>query len=101
MTSTQPRVIKKSDPARIEIEWDDDGVTVYTAAELRTLCPCAQCVDEITGVRRLDPASVPADLTQRDVQLVGNYALGVVFSDGHSTGIFTFPMLRENDPGRR
>lgn len=100
MVSTQPTLITKSDPARLEIEWDDGHRTTYSPAELRRLCPCAQCVDEVTGVRRLDPDSVADDLTQRDVQLVGNYALGVVFSDGHSTGIFTFPMLRENDPGR-
>lgn len=95
----QPRVIKRSDPARIEIEWDDGHRTVYSARTLRGICPCAQCVDELTGVRRHDPGSVADDLTHRDVAMVGNYAITLHFSDGHHTGIYPFAMLRANDPG--
>ncbi len=98
MASTLPRTITRSDPTRIAIEWDDGIETVYTARELRVLCPCARCVDEITGIRTLDPASIASDMTQSDVRLVGNYAISVRFADGHDTGIFTFPMLREHDP---
>ncbi len=98
MPSTTPRVITKSDPTRVTVEWDDGHTTVYTARELRGLCPCASCVDETSGHRVHNPASVAADLTQSDVALVGNYAITILFSDGHSTGIYSFPMLRENDP---
>ena len=93
-----PRTITRSDPTKIEIEWDDAHTTIYTPAELRGLCPCAQCVDEVTGVRTHDPGSVPTDLTQSGVELVGNYAISIRFSDGHQTGIYPFRMLRENDP---
>jgi len=93
-----PRTITRSDPTRIEIEWDDAHTTTYTPAQLRGLCPCAQCVDEVSGVRTHDPSSVPADLTQSGVELVGNYAITIRFSDGHQTGIYPFRMLRENDP---
>jgi DUF971 family protein len=89
----QPLKINRSDPRRIEFEWDGGERTALTAASLRALCPCAACVDELTGVRRHDPASVPADLTHRDVRLVGNYALTMTFSDGHATGIFPFTFL--------
>jgi DUF971 family protein len=98
MPSTTPTVIRRSDPTRIEIEWDDGHVTRYSAVELRRLGPCAQCVDELTGVRRLDPTSVPDDLTQADATLVGHYGLGLRFSDGHHTGIYSFRFLRECDP---
>ena len=94
----QPTAIKKSDPTRIEIEWDDGKKTVFTAAELRSLCPCANCVDEMSGRRTHDPTTVPGDLTQDEVRLVGNYAISVRFSDGHQTGIYPFPFLREADP---
>jgi DUF971 family protein len=57
-------------------------------------------VDELSGVRRHDPASVPADLVHHDVRLVGNYALTMGFSDGHSTGIYPFPMLWEHGQER-
>ncbi len=98
MSSTHPRVIKRADPTKIEIEWDDGHGTVYTARELRVLCPCAQCVSELTGERVLRPETIPADLTQTGINMVGNYAVTVFFSDGHHLGIYTFPMLRENDP---
>ena len=98
MSDSQPRVITKSDPYRLEVEWADGHRTSYATAELRRLCPCAHCVNELTGVRMLDPADVPDDLTHLDVRLVGNYALALRFSDGHETGIYPFRMLRENDP---
>ena len=98
MSSAHPKVIKRADPTKIEIEWDDGHVTVYTARELRVICPCAQCVSESTGERVLRPETIPADLTQTEIRLVGNYALTVFFSDGHHLGIYTFPTLRENDP---
>lgn len=97
-TSIRPRVITKSDPSSLVVAWDDGHETRYSAAELRKLCPCARCVDELTGRPLLDPATVPDDLTQTDVRLVGNYGLSVRFADGHDTGIFPFRMLRENDP---
>ena len=99
MASIQPRVITKSDPTRLVIEWDDGHRTEYSTPELRGLCPCAACVNELTGQRMHDPKSVPADLETREVSLVGHYAVTIAFSDGHSTGIFPFAFLRENDLG--
>jgi DUF971 family protein len=96
--SHRPTVIRRTDPARVEIEWDDGHKSVFTAAELRGLCPCAQCVDELSGVRRHDPRAVAPDLEQSNVQMVGNYAISMRFSDGHHTGIYTFAFLREHDP---
>lgn len=101
MSSATPKVIRKSDPTRIDVEWSDGARTTYSAAELRRVCPCAICVNELTGVRTLDPASIPDDLTQSDVALVGHYGLSMRFSDGHHTGIYSFVFLRANDPRAR
>ena len=101
MSSTTPTRVGRKDPTRIELDWQDGVRTVYSAAQLRRLCPCAHCIHELTGAQLLDPASVPDDLTQSGVAMVGNYAISVRFSDGHSTGIFTWPMLRENDPAEQ
>jgi DUF971 family protein len=99
MDSFQPKVITRSNPARIEIEWTDGHRTSYATADLRRLCPCARCVDETTGIRVHNPATVAADLVHNDVRMVGNYAIAISFGDGHDTGIFPFRYLRENDPG--
>lgn len=94
MSSAKPKVIRRSDPTRVEIEWEDGQCSRFSAPFLRGQCPCAQCVNELTGVRMLDPASVPADVTQSDLAMVGNYAITMRFSDGHHTGIFPFGYLR-------
>ena len=91
----QPRKITRTDPRRIDFEWDNGDQTSLTTVELRAICPCAGCVDELTGVRRHKPDSVPVDLVHSDVRLVGNYAITMSFSDGHATGIYPFPMLWE------
>jgi len=91
----QPRKITRSDPRRIVIEWDGGEVTELSAAELRTLCPCAACVDEWTNQRTLDPGSVSEALTLLEVAPVGNYALRITFSDRHATGIYPWRVLRE------
>jgi DUF971 family protein len=95
----EPRVITKSDPTRLTLAWADGHTTVFGARELRQMCPCAGCVDELSGRRTLDVEGVPADIVTKGVTLVGNYGLGILFSDGHGTGIYTFRMLRDEDPG--
>ena len=100
MTTPSPLVIRRSDPSRVDIEWSDGSRSAFTAAKLRGLCPCAQCVSETTGIRMNDPASVAADLTQTNLAMVGNYGISMQFSDGHHTGIYTWEYLLASDPSR-
>ncbi len=62
---------------------------------LRGECSCAQCVNEWTGERMLDLASLPADVAIERMELVGNYAVRVYWSDGHSSGLYTWARMRE------
>ena len=55
---------------------------------------CAACVDEFTGARRLDPATVPADVHALTTGTIGRYALNFRWSDGHDSGIYTYARLR-------
>ncbi|MGH7525040.1 MAG: DUF971 domain-containing protein [Gemmatimonadales bacterium] len=82
----------------VEIEWPDRGERVVLEARtLRLACPCAACVDELSGRRMLDPATVPADVEPLALELVGAYGLRIRWSDGHGTGIYTFAALRAMD----
>jgi len=94
---TRPKVITKSDPTRVAIEWADGHRSDLSARRLRDACPCARCVDEVTGRPIHDPATTAPDITTAQVALVGHYALSIGFSDGHHTGIYPFRMLRELD----
>src|SRR3982751_1953347 len=40
------------------------------AAELRRVCPCAGCVNEWTGEKTLDAATIPDDLSFKHISIV-------------------------------
>lgn len=93
-TSVIPREIGRANRHDIAVEWSDGHRSVYEARPLRLRCPCAMCVDELSGRRTLDPATVPQEVHPLSIELVGRYAVRVYWSDSHSTGIYTFQRLR-------
>jgi DUF971 family protein len=82
------------DGQALEIRWKDGHVSVFEPRYLRLNCPCAGCVDEMTGRRTLVPDMVPEDIYPRAIHYVGRYALQFVWSDGHDTGLYSFETLR-------
>ena len=93
--AVEPREIMQEGDAALRVTWGDGRECLYGAAQLRRLCPCAQCVNEFTGERVLKAESVSDDLEIEDVGLVGRYALTFRWSDRHDTGIYSFRYLRE------
>ena len=94
-TAIEPREIKQEGDAGLRITWADNHVSSYSAPDLRRACPCAQCVNEWTGERVLEPESISQGLTIADLSIVGRYALNFRWSDGHETGIYSFRYLRD------
>jgi len=82
------------DGTRLRIRWKDGAVTEHAPRDLRIHCPCAGCVDEMTGRRMLVPEMIDPNVYPLEIQYVGRYALQFVWSDGHSTGIYPFEYLR-------
>lgn len=83
------------DGEQLRIRWKDGGVSDYPPRYLRLMCPCAGCIEEMTGRPLLNPAAVPMDVHPLRVEYVGEYALRFDWSDGHRTGIYPFDFLRE------
>jgi ATP-binding protein involved in chromosome partitioning len=86
------------DGTQLRIRWADGHVSEYLPRHLRLSCRCAACVEEMTGRPLLDPASVPAEVYPLQIRYMGRYALVFHWSDGHTTGIYPFDMLRKLDP---
>lgn len=93
-TLFHPRQVR-SDGRSFMIEWSDGAISRIDYHALRLGCPCAMCVDEWTGERRVSAGEIPEDIDLVEVKPVGRYALNLVWSDGHATGIYTFDRLRE------
>ena len=89
-----PEEIERRGDREIGITWDDGHVSVYPNAELRFACSCALCIEETSGVRGIRREQIPADIRPTGIELVGNYAIQITWSDGHATGIYTFEHLR-------
>ena len=97
-TGPAPYAINRRDDGLL-IEWDQAGhAGQFPARELRLACPCAECVEEMTGRPLLDPGRVPTDVRPVSLALVGAYGLRINWSDGHGTGIYTFERLRASCP---
>jgi ATP-binding protein involved in chromosome partitioning len=92
----KPVVVQSEPNAKakmMKLIWSTGQQSVVSFKDLRFMCPCANCVDENTGKRRITKESISDDVQPSKVQTVGNYALSMHFSDGHSTGIYSYDYL--------
>ncbi len=90
----KPKEIIEFSDTTLMVVWEDGHESISPARFLRLACPCAVCVDEVSGAPLLDPTSVTEDVHPSSLELVGHYAIQPRFSDGHFTGIFSFELLR-------
>ncbi len=93
-----PHAISREDGG-LRIDWlEGRHQGFFPSRGLRLACPCAGCVEEMTGRRLLNPTAIPEDIRPLRVGLVGTYGLRVEWSDGHNTGIYTFTRLLDTCP---
>jgi DUF971 family protein len=99
--------IHVSTGAGVDITWADGHQSHYDFAYLREECPCATCNDE-RGKKQAFAAAAPAPSAvlpmfkpkprAKSAAVMGNYAVQIGFSDGHSTGIYSYDHLRSICP---
>ena len=85
---------RQRDARTLSILWQDGQRSDFDVRDLRLACQCALCVSEMSGERLIDPKSIRPDVAPRTISSVGNYALTIGWNDGHTTGIYTFELLR-------
>lgn len=88
----------------LSVRWSDGVESFYPIAYLRKMSPSAE-MRELRKQMNSNPLTIlpegmsgSTEIVATDAEMVGNYALKIVFSDGHSTGIYSWSYLREIDP---
>jgi prepilin-type processing-associated H-X9-DG protein len=101
--------IHVSNGTGVDVTWADGHASHYEFAYLREECPCATCNDarekkaalgEMASPLKSSPALPmfkPKARAHAATQ-VGNYAIQISFTDGHSTGIYSYDHLRNICP---
>ena len=92
--SPTPQAITVHEASRVLEVGFSDGATFRIPFELmRVYSPSAEVQGHGPGQEVLQTGK--RDVTLRNLELVGNYAVKPVFSDGHDSGIFTWDYLYE------
>ena len=87
----------------LTVTWSDGHESAYSFAGLRAVCPCVECKGGHAHMGgppdpRIVRDAVDDSLDLQRIEQVGSYALQFHWSDGHSTGIYTWDMLRNACP---
>jgi DUF971 family protein len=95
--------IHVSTGAGVDVAWSDGHISHFDFAYLRENCPCATCNEErIKKDSLTSPAFASSPVLPmfkpkpraQSATPVGQYAIQLSFSDGHSTGIYSYEHLR-------
>ncbi len=94
MVTQAPTELKLHRQSReLEVGFPDGTQFRLPCELLRVYSPSAEVRGHGTGERKLMTGKKYVNIEQID--LVGNYAIRIVFDDGHDTGIYAWEYLRE------
>ena len=86
---TQCKAVRSPRGAKVtEIDWGDGHKGVYPHEILRGYCPCAGCQGHEGTIKFKAPSP------GIQIEPVGNYALRLVWFDGHGSGLYSYKYLR-------
>jgi DUF971 family protein len=90
-----PTKIKVMDGAKLFLKWDDNSESFIPLEKLRKFCPCATCAaDRENQSESFIPVFHSGQTKISRINKIGNYAIGILWEDGHNTGIYEFPILK-------
>lgn len=96
MQDTPVEVVARRGERQVVITWQSGHVSTYLSDYLRGYCPCAICQGHGPEQKVFHPPVQPIAI--ETVKPVGAYALQFVWSDNHSTGLYTYEYLRSLCP---
>lgn len=104
ISSVRPlNIIADRNQRLLIINWDDQHESRYPFDGLRAVCPCVVCRGGHSHMGqapdpRLVRATPESELSLEEIHAVGAYAIQLTWSDGHSTGIYSWEYLRAACP---
>lgn len=75
------------------LTWPDGSESTLPAELLRVYSPSAEVRGHGVGERTLQPGKKHVKITE--IEPTGNYAVRLVFDDGHDTGLYTWGYLAD------
>jgi prepilin-type processing-associated H-X9-DG protein len=90
-SSIPESVVLLRDRSRLRLVWPNGDKSEIDAGRLRRACRCAGCTRA-----RIDgafPGSFDG-LSIKTIGVIGDYAINIVFADGHARGIYPWEFLR-------
>ena len=104
MDPNTPEAIDLKKDQGLAIRWNDGSSSYYPMDYLRRMSPSADMkqlrTDMASNPLTVLPSAGGSAVRATDAELVGNYAIRILFSDGHKTGLYSWSYLREIDPER-
>ena len=90
--------------SELALKWDDGSESFIALERLRRACPCAECKGEtdVMGNLYIGPQKTfrTESFQLRGIGKVGGYAIQPQWGDGHSTGLYSFEMLKRIGEGQ-
>ena len=91
--ATRPPSVTFDEDA-VHFAWADGAVSTISNLDLRAACQCALCVHEFSGEQLLKREDIRSDIAAKEARPIGNYAVAIVWNDGHDSGLFSYDRIR-------
>lgn len=94
---TIPHVRYETGSSCVIIRSPDGKEKKIKALDLRKACKCALCIDEFTGQKLSKDEAIREDVFPSKIEPKGNYAVAVIWSDGHRSSIYPYERMWSTD----
>ncbi|HRE40106.1 MAG TPA: DUF971 domain-containing protein [Ignavibacteria bacterium] len=83
----------------LKFTWEDNNISEVELKKLRDECPCVNCKGESvifdSYIPIKSPFKPPGFYEIKSIEPVGNYAIQIIWKDGHNTGIYSYEILKK------
>lgn len=88
-----PHVRYETGTSLVIVRTSDGKEKKIKALDLRKACNCALCIDEFSGKPLVKEDSIREDVFPHKIEPKGNYAVAIIWSDGHRSSIYPYERL--------